>query len=391
MRELVILPGEEPVYLLKEDGDVVEIHRDDRRDRTDAIYIGKVDRIAANLKAAFVDIGTDKEAFLPLEENSSSFSGTPLKSGMKIPVQIKREAHGGKGAFLSRDLIVAGSSLILMPMNRHIGISAKIEDEGKRKLLSEIGRKLCEDHYGLVIRTCASQMTEAELKAEFDRLKNKWNEIEQQLNHSTSVGPISGGESYAQACLRDYANGGINRVVTSHPEMGPEGIDTKTEDEDVLREQIRSVVRQALRRMVKLKHGGTIVIDPCEAMTVIDVNTASDTGNGEHHKTFMQTNLEACEEIARQIRLRNLSGIILIDMIDMDTQAEREQIIEHLTETVKKDRVKTVVHGMTDLGLIEMTRKRTSPSVYEQWTVSCEMCEGKGFRINGGKMEHGMD
>ena len=387
----MILPGEEPVYLLKEDGEPVEIRREDRQDRTDAIYIGKVDRIAANLKAAFVDLGTGKEAFLPLEENSSTFIGTTLKSGMKIPVQIKREAHAAKGAFLSRDLTVAGSGLILMPMNRHIGVSAKIEDEEKRNCLSEMGKRFCKGNYGLVVRTSASEMTETDLKTEFDHLVGLWEEIRKKIDHTTSVGPVSGLDSFGTVCLRDYTPEGLDRIITTRSGPRFEGVNVREEDEGSLRDQIRNTLRQSLKRTLKLKHGGTIVIDPCEAMTVIDVNTASDTGNGERRKTFLQTNLEACDEIAHQVRLRNLSGIIMIDMIDTETQEEREQILEHLSSAVKKDRVKTVVHGMTDLGLIEMTRKRTSPSVYEQWTVSCETCDGNGFRMDGGRMGHGMD
>ena len=391
MRELLILPGDEPIYLLKEDGEAAEIHREDRQDRADAIYIGKVDRIAANLKAAFVDIGTGKEAFLPLEENSGTFFGTVLRSGMKIPVQIKREAHGGKGAFLSRDLTVAGSSLILMPMNRHIGVSAKIEDEEKRNRLSEMGKRFCKGNFGLVMRTSASEMTEDQLNDEFEHLKSRWEDIREKIDRTASIGPVSGGNSFAGICLRDYTPEGVDRIITSCSGPHFDGITIKEEEEAALQEQIRNTLRQALKRTLKLKHGGTIVIDPCEAMTVIDVNTASDTGNGERHKTFWQTNLEACDEIAHQIRLRNLSGIILVDMIDMETPEEREQILDHLASAVRKDRVKTVVHGMTDLGLIEMTRKRTSPSVYEQWTVPCEGCDGKGFRMDGGRMEHGMD
>lgn len=381
----MILTGEEPVYLLKEDGKPAEIHRDDRPDRTDSIYIGKVDRIAVNLKAAFVDLGTNREAFLPLEENTQSFVGPPLRSGMKIPVQIKREAHGGKGAFLSRDLTIAGSSIILMPMNRHIGISAKIEDEDVRKSLSKIGKRFCGDHYGLVMRTSAADMTETELQTEFDQLKKRWNEIEHKIINTTSIGPVIGSNGFTEQYLRDYTTKSINRIITNEKGSHYEGINTIFEDEDSIRGQIQSALRQALKHTMKLEHGGTIVIDPCEAMTVIDVNTGSDTGNSERRNTFIQTNLEACDEIARQIRLRNLSGIILVDMIDMDTQEEREQIIQHLISAVKNDRVKTVVHGMTDLGLIEMTRKRTSPSVYEQWTVSCEMCDGQGFRMDGGR------
>lgn len=385
MRELMILTGEAPVYLLKEDGRPAEIHRDDRPDRSDAIYIGKVDRIAGNLKAAFVDLGTEREAFLPLEENSQSFIGTPLRSGMKIPVQIKREAHGAKGAYLSRDLTIAGSGMILMPMNRHIGVSAKIEDEQIRKSLSETGKRLCGMDFGLVLRTSAADMTETELQTEFDYLKDRWKETEKKICSTSSVGPVSGSGGFAEQCLRDYTSNGINRIITNEKTLHYEGVNTVFEEEDTIREQIRSTLRQALKRTLKLEHGGTIVIDPCEAMTVIDVNTGSNTGNGERRNTFTQTNLEACNEIARQIRLRNLSGIILVDMIDMDTQEERDQIIQHLTSAVRNDRVKTVVHGMTDLGLIEMTRKRTSPSVYEQWTVSCEMCDGQGFRMDGGR------
>lgn len=363
MRELYLIPDGDGTVLLREDGRNAELLRDAATDPAGTVYMGKTDRIMKNLEAAFVDIGTGKDAFLPLKENSETFTGPELKSGMKVPVQIRKEAHGSKGAFLSRDLTVPGTYMILMPMNRHIGISAKIADEGTRNRLKELGLRMTGGKTGLVMRTAAAEAAEAELTAEYDRLTQRWTELEKRISAFSGVGAVDEKETLTAQLIRDYGNGGIDRIVTCGEPAFRTDIPVCYAERDEILRVIRTAGKEALKRTVTLPHGGTLVIDPCEAMTVIDVNTASDSrqGNG-----FLETDLEACGEIARQIRLRNLSGIIIVDMIDLETDGERERVLEALREETRKDRVKTVVHGMTGLGLVEMTRKRTGLSVYEQ-------------------------
>ena len=364
MRELYVIPGTDGAVMLGEDGRIVEFTRENAADSAGTVYMGKVDRIMRNPEAAFVDIGADREAFLPLNENSGSFTGPALKSGMRIPVQIRREAHGSKGAFLSRDLVIPGTLMILMPMNRHTGISAKITEESERERLRNAGLRLTEGQYGLVLRTAAAEAEESELEAEYRRLQEQWLELRNRLDGYTGTGPVNAPESAAEGYLRDYGENGIDRIVTCGELPFRTSVPVTETDRGTLERKLRGAVRTALKRKVSLPHGGNLIIDPCEAMTVIDVNTASDT-RGKNG--FLETDLEACTEIAAQLRLRNISGIVIIDMIDLKTDAERERILTALNAAVLQDRVKTVIHGMTQLGLIEMTRKRTAPSVYEQW------------------------
>ena len=364
MRELYVNPENDGAVLLTENGETVEVTRNQENDPTGTVFIGKVDRIMKSIEAAFVDIGSGKDAFLPLNENSETFSGPELRSGMKVAVQIRREAHGSKGAYVSRDLVTPGTRLILMPMNRHIGISAKITDEAVRKNLKGLGENLTEGKNGLVMRTSAANAGKQELCEEYDRLVRSWESLRTEIEHYPGTGSVNPPESVAERYLRDYGNGGIDRIVTCGDLPFETDVPVEHRSREEIAQKIRNAVRTAMKRTVRLPHGGTLVIDPCEAMTVIDVNTASDTRSRDG---FTGTNLEACTEIAKQIRLRNLSGIVIIDMIDMKTDIQREEVTETLRKAVAGDRVKTVVHGMTSLGLIEMTRKRTDPSVYEQW------------------------
>lgn len=365
MRELYVIPGKDGAVILSEDGKTVEVNRERDADPAGTVYLGKIDRIMKSMEAAFVDIGTGKEAFLPLRENSETFTGTELRGGMKVPVQIRREAHGSKGAFLSRDLVIPGTTMILMPMNRHIGISAKITDEKERSRLKDLGNRLTEGKYGLVMRTAAAEAEDSVLENEYATLAEKWLGLQSILVNSNAIGPVQDTESVVERYLRDYGNGGIQRIIACGKVPFDTDIPVTVCERAEIEQKVKNAVKSALQHTVTLPHGGTLVIDPCEAMTVVDVNTASDTrksGNG-----FLMTNLEACAEIAAQLRLRNISGIVIIDMIDMETDDEREQVLEALRKAVRDDRVKTVVHGMTRLGLIELTRKRTDPSVYEQW------------------------
>ena len=376
MRELYVIPGTDGSVLLTEEGKAVEVMREMSADPTGTVYLGKVDRIMKNPEAAFVDIGAGKDAFLPLKENSESFIGPELRGGMKVPVQIRREQHGSKGAFVSRDLVIPGTSMILMPMNRHIGVSAKITAEKDRKRLKDLGARLTEGKFGLVMRTAAVEAEDDALESEYAVLTEKWCMLQKKLENCSAIGPVDTAESTAERYLRDYGNGGIDHIVTSGKLTFETKVPVTVCEREYIAQKIRNTVKSALKRTVVLPHGGSLVIDPCEAMTVIDVNTASDTrgsGNG-----FLTTNLEACSEIAAQLRLRNISGIVIIDMIDMQTETEREQVLKALREAVLNDPAKTVIHGMTSLGLIEMTRKRTAPSVYEQWAGTENRIQGEG-------------
>ena len=326
-----------------EDGFLVEYIPFDTEDRSGEILLGKAERIMAGTQSAFVDIGRRKSGFLPLEEQSRSYQGTRVRSGETMILQVRKEETGEKGAFLTRDVTLPGRNVILMPMNRYIGVSSRIRDGEERQRLSGIGSQIAGNRFGLVLRNAASGAEEDALRQEAERLYTLWKEIRAKADCGGKPGTVLWSDDPAVRAEEDYAAGGFERIRECG-EPGPE---------------IRSQLKEASERTLRLPGGGNIVIDLCEAMTVIDVNTASNTGTGSKEKTVTDTNLEACETIARQVRLRNLSGIILIDFIDMEDETDRSLVLERLSECFSRDRIKTVIHGWTNLGIMEMTRKRS--------------------------------
>ena len=331
---------------VEEEGRLTEYWPQNPADGTGDILRGRVERIMSSLQCAFVDIGRKKSGFLPLKENSESFQGGPVCSGDLISVQIRREETGEKGAFLSRDLTLAGSAMLLMPMNRFIGVSVRIRDPEDRARLKRIGQELQEDGeggYGIVLRSAALGMSVEELREERDQLWARWENALSQASECPGKRVILPGNSAAEDLMNDYAHRGIDRIVRSG-ELPP----------DLLRQ-----LKEAEGRKIRLPHGGNIVIDPCEAMTVIDVNSASEGRNSGRRETILETNLEACREMAIQTRLRNLSGILILDLIDMEDESDRSRVLHELERCFAMDRIKTVIHGFTRLGLVEMTRKRS--------------------------------
>lgn len=355
-----ILYVNETFCAVTEDGRLTEYLPLQKDRLTGDILIGKVDRLMPGLKCAFVDIGRKKNGFLPLEENSKTFTGSPLRSGDRIPVQIRKEETGEKGAFLTRDLTLPGMNVILMPMNRHVGVSARITDEETRERLIRLGKSVTAGRTGLVLRSAAAAAEEQAVTDETEELWTVWDEaVRNGLTGGEPGRILIAGNSEAEALKNDYLPRGIAELRTE-PDPGAD---------------LRRQLSQAAKRRVELPHGGNIVIDRCEAMTVIDVNTASDTASADKRATVLRTNLEACEEIMIQVRLRNLSGILIIDMIDMEDEEDRKQVLEALGKAFERDRIKTVIHGWTSLGLIEMTRKRSRPTLAEMTAASSGMKE----------------
>ena len=304
---------------------------------------GTVERIMPGINGAFVNIGRKTAGFLPLRENSQSFAGGLLKSGMKIPVQIRKEETGNKGAFLTRDLTLAGQMLLIMPMNRYIGVSSRIESEEERQRLRETGQEIAGDRTGIVMREAALKAEKKQIASEAETLMKIWSGVEAQIRNGFGNGTVLYHQDPINQMISDYEARGISKTV--HTESLPE-------------ELVRQL-REAGERTVKLQNGGNIVIDRCEAMTVIDVNSGSARTGGKNASAYLETNLAACDTIASQIRLRNLGGIILIDFIDMETDEDRIRVEQKLKEALTSDRRKTVIHGWTKLGIMEMTRKRT--------------------------------
>ena len=325
-----------------EDGRLVEYIASDPKEQSGDILLGKVDRMMPGMNCAFVDIGRKKNGFLPLDENGKTFQDGKPKSGETLILQIRKEETGEKGAFLTRDITLAGTWVILMPKNRYIGVSNRIEDEAEREQLKLLGREIAGERFGLVMRHSAPDSKPEEILAEAEELYGRWQEILKKATEGRKPGTVLRHSGALDALRNDYCSRGIDEI----------------RDVAELNADLKRQLSAAGERSVRLPHGGNIVIDRCEAMTVIDVNTASAIPAGDKKRTILETNLEACNEIAVQARLRDLAGIIIIDFIDMKTETDRSLVLERIKGCFEADRIKTVIHGWTSLGLLEMTRKR---------------------------------
>ena len=368
MRQIYIRRAEKTDIAVMEDGHLVEYISDDSESTSEAIYLGRVERIMPGMKAAFVNIGQEKAGFLPLEERNSR-DLPKLQTGMSVLVQVRKEAQGVKGAFLSRDISLCGEYVLFSPMNQMCAVSSRITKERHRKELKELARDISDNAFGLIMRSASFGAPEEAIRNEVEELRTKWEEIRKASATAHVPSILHQSRNALDLVLAEYHPRGIDGIFTNDATLTQQLADiapvTVMGDNlfDVAR--ITTQLMKALDRRVWLESGGNLVFDPCEAMTVIDVNTAKFTGKDRLSDTVLQTNLEACQEIARQVRLRNISGIIIIDMIDMSSREHHQAVLAELNRVFANDRVKTVVHGFTSLGLVEMTRKRSRPPLRE--------------------------
>lgn len=368
MRQIWIRCGEKRDVAVMEDGHLVEYLPEERASEDETILLGRVERIVPGMKAAFVNIGQEKAGFLPLEEHAAK-NLPKLQCGERIIVQIRKAAQGVKGAFLTREINLAGEYVLLTPQARQIAVSSRISKDADRRRLKALGAQIAGDRFGLVMRTSSQEADEALLRAEVDRLWITWQEIAAKAPTAPAPSVLHAPRTLLDAVIDDYRPRGIDGILTNDASLAAQLANVATTQ--VLGDDLFDVGRisnqlaNALERRVWLKSGGNLVFDPCEAMTVIDVNTAKFTGDKSLEETVLALNLEAAQEIARQVRLRNCSGIIIIDMIDMRVPEHRQLVIRALEAAFAADRVKTVVHGLTSLGLVEMTRRRTRPPLRE--------------------------
>jgi ribonuclease G len=364
------------------------------------IYRGRVKNVLQGMEAAFVDIGDDKNAYLDLKsaipQDLKSKKDINIrdvvKVGQEIIVQVVKEPTETKGAKVTTNITLPGRLIILTPYSEKISISRKIQDEEEVNRLKAIGDKIIEDKIGMIFRTNSQGVSETILEKEYSDLVDLFRKIEKEKNFLPCPKLIYKEMDLSEKVIRDSYNEKVDKIIVNDKEKynrlielediffpGIKGKLFYDEDFDInYQECIINGLKSALDRKVPLKSGGYIVIDETEALTVIDVNTGKFIGNINLEDTVVKTNLEAAEEIARQIRLRNLTGIILIDFIDMKDHKDIELIIEKLEEYLSQDKNKANIVDITKLGLVELTRKKTRNSLSNNFTEICPTCKGKG-------------
>ena len=350
-----------------------------------SLFIGRVERVLPDVRAAFVNIGPGHNAFLPLKESSSFHErqgNASPRTGDEIIVQVKRDAHGTKGALVSRDIVLPGQYVLLLPMSGFISASRRVESESERKKLIRRGHALSGGEFGLIMRHAALFAKEAAIREEIASLRALWQKLSEKAPAIKAPALLFQEASAAESLLRDYSARCDIRVKANYAPSGNSPAWETVSPEEAARlwqaARVEAGLKAALRRVVPLSSGGSLVIDEREALHTIDVNTGSDVKAPEGMTLPLYENLNATPEIARQIRLRNLSGIILVDFLDMSNDTERATVREAMEKAVAEDRVKTVIHGFTSLGLLEMTRRRTGDSLLSLHTESCGRCGGSG-------------
>ncbi|HEY1287336.1 MAG TPA: ribonuclease G [Burkholderiales bacterium] len=385
------------------------IERSASRGLVGNIYMGRVARVLPGMQSAFLEIGLERAAFLHVADiwqHRKSISGEPAKpierilaEGEPLLVQVVKDSIGSKGARLSTQISIAGRLLVYLPNDPHIGISQKIEDESGRQALRDRLKEMvpADEKGGFIVRTLAESASEEELRADLDYLRHLWKVIRER-----SMGGNSGADSpqllyqdlsLAQRVMRDMVTSQTGRVLIDSRENYQKlaafaqnympQVHGKLEHYTGERPlfdlyNVETEIEKALSRRVDLKSGGYLIIDQTEALTTIDVNTGGFVGSRNFDDTIFKTNLEAAQAIARQLRLRNLGGIIIVDFIDMQSEEHRAAVLEEFKRALARDRTRMSVNGFTALGLVEMTRKRTRESLAHVLCQPCPTCDGRG-------------
>ncbi len=372
------------------------------------IYKGVVQRVEPSLHAAFVDCGFGRPGFLPLDEVQYSYhkrqfhhakgsrppAGKILSRDQEVIVQVTKEAKGTKGAALTTFLSLPGRYLVLMPGYKRTGVSRKIEDEEERKKLKDITAELnLPEAMGVIIRTAGLHKTRKELQADADYLLRLWKAIESRARELEAPCPVYQESSMVIQAIRDYFTTDISEVLVDNAEIGRKVREffkqvipkyqkvVRLYEEKTplfLKYKIEEQIEPLYRRMVTLKSGGTITIDPTEALVAIDVNTARFTQVKNPEETALITNLEAADEIARQLRLRDLGGLIVIDFIDMKDLKDRQNVERQLRTAFKDDKANIEISRISKFGLVEMSRERLRAPLLDTSYIACLHCGGAG-------------
>ncbi|MDY0301873.1 MAG: Rne/Rng family ribonuclease [Trichlorobacter sp.] len=425
--ELVInVTSLETRLALIEKGTIAELYIERTREKgiIGNIYKGKVVRVLPGMQAAFVDIGLEKAAFLYVadvfdaieefenmmddgkktdmdeeEETAPEFRVLHpieelLQEGQELLVQVSKEPIGTKGARITSHISLPGRHLVYMPAVDHVGISRRIEDEEERERLREMVERLRQPGCGFIVRTAAEGKSEEDMKADILYLSKVWAEINRKKEKAAVPSLVHADLDVVQKVVRDIVSDDVNRIMvdseadqerivqfmsTFMPKM-KSSVELYEEEEPIFDYYGLEVeISRALGRKVWLKSGGYIIIEQTEALTAIDVNTGRFVGKHNLEDTILKTNLEAVKEISYQLRLRNIGGIIIIDFIDMEKETNRDKVYAALEEALKGDKSKSNILKISELGLVEMTRKRVRESIGRMMCEPCPYCEGRGY------------
>ena len=403
-----VTPSESRVALI-DNGILQEIHieRHTKLGLVGNIYRGKVSRVLPGMQAAFVDIGFDKAAFLHASDivihneviedvNPNHITKKDIRElvrdGQDIVVQVVKDPIGTKGARLTTDITIPSRYLVFMPSVTHVGVSQRIEDPEERERLKNIVQTFCDENGGFILRTAAEGVNEEELAQDAEFLKRLWGIIQTRMK-TKAANVLFQDLPLARRVIRDFTGTEIEKIRIDSKLSFNELVEFTQEYVPELKDKleyykgerpifdlydVENEAQRALKRRVDLKSGGYLIIDQTEAMTTIDINTGAFVGHRNLEETIFNTNIEATQAIARQLRLRNLGGMILIDFIDMEEPDHKRRVLHSLTQACSLDRAKTNIHGFTALGLIEMTRKRTRESLEHILCEDCPVCEGRG-------------
>ena len=433
-KDLIINSSPEGVEIaLLEEKKLVEIHNEkiDARWSVGDLYLGKVKKIIPGLNAAFVDVGFEKDAFLHYTDLSpyiksiikftqqatadqnnqfdfSKFSLSPeiVKTGKisevlsgkpQLLVQILKEPIAAKGPRLTCEISLAGRFVVLTPFNEIVAVSKKIHSSEERKRLQKILEAVRPKNFGIIVRTAAEGKTTAELHEDLLTLTKHWNNIQSNLKGAIAPTRIMNEESKTTSILRDLLNEDFNKIIVNDKKIyditlsylqriAPQKakiLSMHSGDQAIFDQYgITKQVKSSFGKTVNLNSGAYLIIEHTEALHVIDVNSGFKSVSNNQEENALQTNLEAAEEIARQLRLRDLGGIIVIDFIDMTLESNREAVMRRLIECLGRDRTKHQVAEVTSLGLVQMTRKRVGQGLIEAFSTTCESCGGRGIHIH---------
>lgn len=413
-RDLIVRRiGERTQIAVLEDNVLVEhyVDRADHKSYVGNVYLGRVQNVLPSMEAAFVDIGKGRNAVLYAGEvnwDATGLEGQPrriesvLKSGQSVLVQVTKDPVGHKGARLTSQISLPGRYLVYVPDGSMTGISRKLPDK-ERARLKQILKKVMPNGAGVIVRTAAEGASEEELERDIARLSQQWESIKRKAKSATAPALLSSEPDLTIRVVRDIFNEDFSSLVVSGDDawetirdyvnqVAPHLADRLshwTEDRDIFEAyRIDEQIAKALERKVWLPSGGSLIIDRTEAMTVIDVNTGKFTGQGGNlEETVTKNNLEAAEEIVRQLRLRDIGGIIVIDFIDMVLESNRDLVLRRMLECLSRDRTKHQVAEVTSLGLVQMTRKRVGQGLLEAFSHTCEHCNGRGLILQTDLLE----